>query len=359
MSVKRPGLDSHRVIPKLRKGKILTAAQFGCLKGIPTLNITNGCIFQCTYCYARGYRQAPREGEVYLYVNLPDLLKAELLSKKVIPQWVILNTSSDCFQSHPDILNVTWRAIQILLDQGIGISFLTKGSIPHRFFSLFRRSSDKVLAQIGVVSFSGRYWQGYEPGTPSPEKRLESVQRLKEIGITPEIRIDPIIPFITDTEIETRTLFGQLQGIGVKRVTLSYLHLRPTIQKQLMKELSPVHRNVIESCFRSQEWRAIGTSAKTKLLPKTIREKGYGRMKEIAEKFGITASVCQCKNPDLEGDLCSSGRTKALLGKRSPAQLPLPLANSKLKYRISYHKIQSTPYFFVKPSLIPSSKIIP
>ncbi len=316
-------LESYNVIPKLRKGKVLNPAQFGCLQGIPTLNITNGCIFQCTYCYARGYRQAPQEGEVCLYVNLPNLLKIELLRKKVVPRWMVLNTSSDCFQPHPDIIHVTCEVFRILLDHGIGISFLTKGLIPHGFFDLFKRFPERILAQIGLVSLSGRYWKEYEPGTPSPEERLGNIERLKEIGISPEVRIDPIIPFVTDTELEAATLFGRLQEIGAKRVTLSYLHLRPAIQKQLMKELSPLHRRVVESCFRTQDWKAIGSSAKTKLLPKTIREKGYERIKGIGERFGITASVCQCKNPDLKGDLCSSGRVKAVLGERNPAQLPL------------------------------------
>jgi len=316
-------LEGHKVIPRLRKGKVLTPAQFGCLEGIPTINITNGCIFECTYCYARGYSQAPQKGEVDLYVNLPDLLREELLRKKVIPQWVILNTSSDCFQHHPDILNITYEVIRILIDRGIGISFLTKGLIPHRFFDLLRMSPEKVLTQIGLVSLSERYWKLYEPGTPSPEKRLENVQRLKEIGIVPEIRIDPIIPFVTDTETEATTLFGRLQEMGVKRVTLSYLHLRPAIQRQLMRELSPLHRKVIESCFKAREWRAIGSSTRTKLLSKTIREKGYQRMKEIGEGFGITASVCQCKNPDLKADLCSSGRVKIAISKRTGRQLPL------------------------------------
>ena len=316
-------MESWKVSPRFRRGKVLTPAQFGCLSGIPTLNITAGCIFQCTYCYARGYRQAPPQGEIHLYVNLPNLLKKELSGKKVAPRWVILNTSSDCFQTHPDILDVTHEVIQILLNGGIGISFLTKGSIPHRFFSLFKRSPDKIFAQMGVVSFSERYWREYEPGTPSPEERLENVQRLKEIGIVPEVRIDPIIPFVTDTEIGAAALFGQLKEVGVKRVTLSYLHLRPAIERQLMKELSPLHRKMIESCFGIQEWKAIGSSSKTKLLPKTVREKGYQRMKGIAERFGITASVCQCKNPDLNGDLCGSGRVKAVLGERGPIQLPL------------------------------------
>lgn len=316
-------MEGYKVIPKLRKGKVLTPAHFGCLEGIPTLNITNGCLFQCTYCYARGYSQAPKKGEVYLYTNLPNLLEEELSKKRALPQWVILNTSSDCFQSHPDILNVTYRVIEILLDYGIGISFLTKGTIPLRFFNLFGRSLEKTFSQIGVVSLSESYWKRYEPNTPSPEKRLENIQGFKEIGIIPEIRVDPIIPFVTDTEIEIKNLFGRLSEMGIKKVTLSYLHLRPAIERQLMRELSPLHQRLIESCFRTQEWKAIGSSTKTKLLPKTIREKGYERMKEIAESFGITALVCQCKNPDLKGDLCGSGRAKAALRKGTPIQLPL------------------------------------
>jgi DNA repair photolyase len=316
-------LENFRILERLRKRRVLTPAHFGCLEGIPTLNITNGCFFQCTYCYARGYSQAPKVGEVHLYVNLPSLLEEELSRKKVIPKWVILNTSSDCFQSHPDILFVTYEVIQILFDHRIGISFLTKGTIPQRFFELFKRSPEKIFAQIGLVSLSDRYWKEYEPGTPSPEQRMKNIQKLREIGISPEIKIDPIIPFVTDTEAEVKGLFEPLSEMGIKRVTLSYLHLRPAIQKQLMKELSPLHQRLIESCFRTQEWKAIGTSTKTKILPKTIREKGYQRIKEISKRFGITALVCQCKNPDLKGDLCSSGRVKTALSKRTVIQLPL------------------------------------
>jgi DNA repair photolyase len=316
-------LDSYKVTPRYRRGRILTPAHFGCLDGIPTLNITNGCIFRCTYCYARGYRHAPGEGEVHLYVNLPRLLEEELSRKRVIPQWVILNTSSDCFQPHPDILHITDEVIQILLDRGIGISFLTKGIIPERFFDLFAEFPGKILAQIGLVSLSERYWKGYEPHTPSPEQRIENIRNLKKVGVSPEIRIDPIIPFVTDTVGEVEALFTRLEALGVKRVTLSYLHLRPAIQQQLMKELSPLHQTIIESCFRTQEWKTVGSSSKTKLLPRPIRERGYERMRKIAKGLGITALICQCKNPDLEADLCGSVRTKPALRKGGPLQLPL------------------------------------
>lgn len=315
-------LECSEVIPRLRKGKVLTRAQFGCLRGIPTLNVTNGCLFRCAYCYARGYSQAPPAGLAELYINLPALLEDELARKRAPVEWVILNTSSDCFQPHPDILDVTLHVLRILFAHGIGVSFLTKGVIPDRFLNLFREVPEKIFAQIGLVSLSEQYRMKYEPGTPSIEKRLDNIRKMKEVGISPEIRIDPIIPFVTDTESEITRLFKVLKAGGVRKVTLSYLHLRPAIHQQLMNELPPIHRHLIDSCFRTQGWREIGSSTMTKLLPKPIRQKGYQRIRKIAGDFGMTALVCQCKNPDLQGDLCSS-RARAVSIKKAPEQLSL------------------------------------
>jgi DNA repair photolyase len=302
---------------------VLTPAQFGCLRGIPTLNITRGCLFHCAYCYARGYSQAPEEGEVELYHNLPVLLKEELSRKRVPLEWITLNTSSDCFQPHPDILDITFEVIRILFAHGVGVSLLTKGVIPGRFLDLFAQFPGKTCARIGLVSLSEEYRMKYEPGTPPMMERLDNIRKLNEVGISPEIRIDPIIPFVTDTDSEVTALFKVLKEAGVKKVTLSYLHLRPAIHRQLMNELPPIHRQLIDSCFRTQGWKEIGASTKTKLLPKPIRERGYRKMREIAESLGMKALVCQCKNPDLHGDLCRPERPRTASMKKIPEQLSL------------------------------------
>lgn len=51
-------------------------------------------------------------------------------------------------------------------------------------------------------------------------------------------------------------------------------------------------------------------STKTKLLPKRVRENGYGRMKTIAQAHGISAVICKCKNPDLDGEICVPARVR-------------------------------------------------
>ncbi|RLB07298.1 MAG: hypothetical protein DRG50_03265 [Deltaproteobacteria bacterium] len=301
-----PSMTSFQVIFKQRRAKVLKKTNFGCLKGVYTINVTNGCSLSCTYCYARGYSQAPPKGEVELYTNLPSLLQQELANprRRENPDLVVFNTASDCFQPHPAILDVTYHSMKVLLEEGVTISFLTKGEIPPRFLQLFGRWPERVLAQIGLVSLSQRYWQQFEPGAAPPGVRLKNIRSLFDIGITPEVRMDPIIPFLTDGEGEVERFIRTIKELGVKRLSLSYLHLRPGIARQLEEELPPPYRDIIHSCFQNQAWAQVGTSTKTKLIPRPLRERGYRRIKDIAQAYGIEAVICSCKNPDLKGGIC-------------------------------------------------------
>jgi len=319
---------SIRVIHREKTSRVLKAGTFGCLRGTYTINVTQGCGLLCTYCYARGYATAPARGDVHLFINLPELLRRELDStrRRWLPGIVIFNTATDCFQPHPDILQVTYQAMVTLLERGIDISFLTKGFIPQRFTELFEGYREKVHAQIGLVSLTEGYWRTYEPGAASPAEKLENIERLLATGIDTEVRIDPIIPFVTDTREEIENLFSAISQRGISRASLSYLHLRPAIQKQLSSELPPLHRKLLDSCFENQDWVEVGMSTKTKLLPKKLREKGYGRMNAIAQAHGISAAVCRCKNPDMDGELCPPSRVlRAILRARIPKGKQLTL----------------------------------
>jgi len=308
---------SFRVIHREKKSRVLKAGTFGCLRGAYAINVTQGCGLLCAYCYARGYSTAPAKGDVYLFINLPELLRRELDSvrRRWLPGIVIFNTATDCFQPHPDILGVTYQTMVTLLERGIGISFLTKGFIPQRFIELFNTYRERLHAQIGIVSLGEDYWKAYEPGAASPAEKLENIERLLAAGVDTEVRIDPIIPFVTDNQEGVAALFRSLSERGIRRVSFSYLHLRPAIQKQLSSELPPLHRKVLESCFENQDWVEVGMSTRTKLLPKRLRERGYGRMKDIAQVYGISAAICRCKNPDMDGDVCAPSRVRGAISR--------------------------------------------
>ncbi|MBW1999839.1 MAG: radical SAM protein [Deltaproteobacteria bacterium] len=292
-----------------KKSRVLTRAEFGCLKKHYRINVTRGCEFKCVYCYARGYRWAPGQDEVYLYSNLPEKLERELdRGRRHRPvEWIIFNTSSDSFQSHPRILDITYRTMTSLLERGIGFSFLTKGKIPGRFIKLFADYPDLVHARIGLVSLSENYQKLFEPRAAKAQERLDNVTRLMEAGIRVEVRIDPVIPFYTDDDRSISSLYLALAERGIKRVSVSYLHLRPSVLSQLQEELPRSVIKVLMSCFETQTWSEVGSSTRSKLVPLKLRERGYERFFRLAKQHGIEPVVCSCKNPDIKGaGLCTA-----------------------------------------------------
>jgi DNA repair photolyase len=304
-----------------RRGRILAKGNFGCLKDVYTLNITRGCEFNCVYCYARGYPEAPSPGDVFLYRYLPQKLAAELDNprRRASIDRLAFNTASDSFQTHPDILDTTFQAMTVLLERGIGFSFLTKGAIPDRFLSLFAAHADLVTAGIGLVSMQPRYRDLFEPFAATVAQRLKNIESLQRIGIRVQVCIDPIIPFFTDEAASIRELYAGLSALGVRTVALSYLHLRPAILQQLGQELPATAYRMILTCFHAQPWSTVGSSSRSKLIPRRLRSKGYRRFVDLAAEFGIEPYICACKNPDMPGRHCSAdvGVPKTIQAKKN------------------------------------------
>lgn len=311
-----------------KKGRILTKAQFGCLRDAYSINVTRGCEFGCVYCYARGYPGAPVAGVVHVYCNLPEKLSGELDSprRRSVMRRVVFNTASDSFQTHPLVLDVTYRAMKVLLQRGIGFSFLTKGWIPDRFISLFSDHADLITPRIGMVSLSPHYRDVFEPRAATAAERLQNIDRLKGVGLDVEVRVDPVIPFFTDDEASIKRLYAALAAREIKTVSLSYLHMRPAILAQLRKELPPTEMGVLRSCFQTQPWTQTGSVSRSKLIPRLLRDRGYRRFRDLGKPYDIHTLICACKNPDMPAHRCSRGtgmKTSPVLRDQRQSQLSL------------------------------------
>jgi DNA repair photolyase len=301
-----------RVLPADKKSAPLKRADFGCLRGHEALNLTRGCLHSCVYCYARGYRNAPEKDTVYFYRNLPSDLRRDLDNprrRRKIPV-VAFNTASDCFQPHPDILEITYNSMEILLQRGVSISFLTKGRIPASFMRLFAENPGLVRARMGMVSPFEDYRRRFEPGTASIPERLEAIRELQRAGVSVSVRVDPVIPFCSDDAETVSHLMHVLSKHGVTDISLSYLQLRPGVLERLREELPKTQFHLLSGCFRSGEWHRPDGTAWSKLVPLSLRRKGHERFLEQARRREMNVAICACKNPDLPGDLCDANPDK-------------------------------------------------
>ena len=294
------------VLPADKRTGPLKRADFGCLRRHQVLNLTRGCLHSCVYCYARGYASAPDKDTVYYYRNVPEALERDLDNPKrrrEIPV-VAFNTASDCFQPHPDILEITFESMRILLSRGVVLSFLTKGSIPASFFRLFAEYPGQVRARMGLVSPFEGFRRRFEPGTAPIPERLEAIRELRRTGASVSVRVDPVIPFVSDDADTVSHLMHLLRQHGVTDVSLSYLQLRPGVLECLREELPETQFQLLSGCFRSGEWHRPDGNAWSKLVPLSLRRKGHERFLEQARCRDMSVAICACKNPDLHGDLC-------------------------------------------------------
>ena len=290
-----------------RKGHVLTRSTLKCLSQVASINPTLGCIHQCAYCYARGYSIYPGDGKVFVYGNMPEKLKKELSRRKKLPAYVFFSPTCDVLQPIPQVLKVTYELMRILLENGIGVNLLTKGRIPAKFLQLFNQYRELIHIQIGITTLNRYIQRKTEPYAATPQERIRNIEQLCAIGITPEVKLDPLIPGLTDTQSNLTALFKTLQGFGVNSTGINYLFLRPQIKKNLYKALgnSPILQDILKYYQNNKSLRLLAEQSHVVPLDVAYRKRAYEQITALASDFGIYAYVCGCKNPDItEEPLC-------------------------------------------------------
>ena len=308
-----------------RRSPVLTPSDLPCLKTIPTINLTAGCLHGCLYCYAKGYSQFPGDGRIILYENTLDMLRDEFSRRRTKPEAVYFSPSSDLFQPAPEVLDMAEAIIRFLLGKGVGIAFLTKGHIPDHVLALLSDQAELVRAQIGVITTNEGIARTFEPGAASPNRRLKQIEALVRAGVITEARVDPILPTVTDDPNAMERLFATLRDAGVTRAAIDLLFLRPAVVRSLSRHIA--EKDMLEhllGAFSQPGSQGLsGTGMHTRKLPLDVRRQTFALIRDLASAHGITASICGCENPDLTHDTCNiAGRWP----RRGPltAQLPFP-----------------------------------
>ena len=292
-----------------RKGHVLTRSTLKCLKEVASINPTLGCIHQCAYCYARGYANYPGDGNVLVYANLPEKLKNELSTRRRLPAYVFFSPACDVLQPIPQVLKVTYELMRILFENGIGVNLLTKGRIPVKFMQLFREYKELIHIQIGVTTLDHDIQRKMEPYAATPHERIQNIKMLYNADIIPEIKLDPLIPGVTDTEQNLLDLFGALRDFGINSAGINYLFLRPQVKRNLCKALgsNPLLFKVLKYFKDGKALNLLAEMSRVFALDTQFRKRAYAQISNLARAFGINAYVCGCKNPDItEEPLCGT-----------------------------------------------------
>jgi DNA repair photolyase len=295
-----------QLIPTERRSAVLTPSSLACLAHVPTVNLTAGCAHECLYCYARGYQTHPGEGRIRFYTNTLARLREELRRKRKKPVSVYFSPSSDPFQPIPEVLEMVYEVFRLLLESQIGVVFVTKGRIPEPHRKLLADHASLVQGRIGLITLAPKTAALFEPGSAPPDIRLAQAAELIGAHVPIEVRIDPILPGVTDGEDCLESLCAALEGIGVSTVAASFLFLRPAVTGSLRRHIADrqMLSRILDSFAGVRSLPIHAATSRVLAMPVAARQEIMDRLKSIAYRHHLEVLVCECKNPDIADGTC-------------------------------------------------------
>lgn len=295
-----------KVTAKDHKTKFLTPSGLRCLANLPTVNVSAGCTHNCIYCYSKGYSIYPGDNSIEIYENMAMKIADELKRKRKKPQAVYFCPSCDPFQPVPQVQQAAFEVMKVLLENNVGIQFVTKGNISEQIIDLFKKHNSKIAGQIGLISVDDKILNVFEPNAANAKQRINQLKNIIKIGVQMSVRCDPMIYGLTDTKEQLKNLFSAIAETGCKEAAVSFLFLRPAITASFKKKITDLNfLNQILKPFSGNISLPIGIKNSIgTVLPIEIRKLAFEKIIKIANDFGVKTHICGCKNRDITTDSC-------------------------------------------------------
>lgn len=176
-----------------------------------SLNPYRGCEHGCIYCFARPTHSylglSPGldfETRLFAKMNSADLLRTELAASSYVPSAIALGVNTDAYQPCERKLQLTRQVLEVLKESRHPVGLITKSSLIERDIDLLAdmASEQLAMAAITITTLDHQISRTLEPRAASPTRRLETIRRLAAAGIPVSVSVAPIIPFITDQDLE-------------------------------------------------------------------------------------------------------------------------------------------------------------
>jgi DNA repair photolyase len=205
----RPSLKTHVFEENARS--ILTRNASPDIPFSVSLNPYRGCEHGCIYCFARPTHSylglSPGldfESRIYAKINAPELLRRELSKSNYTPEPIALGVNTDAYQPAERELRLTRRVIEVLHDFGHPFAAITKSSLIERDIDLLAPMAERgqVMAAVTITTLDAEIARTLEPRAATPMRRLRTIRALSEAGIPVGVSVAPVIPFVTEPDLE-------------------------------------------------------------------------------------------------------------------------------------------------------------
>ncbi len=222
-----------------------------------SINPYRGCEHGCIYCYARPTHAylnlSPGldfETRLIARPGIAGVLDSELRRASYAPAPLAIGTNTDPYQPVERDHKIMRDVLQVLASFRHPVWITTRGTTIERDIDLIAPLAAQGLASVSVsvTTLDESLARKMEPRAPAPKRRLQIIRRLAEAGVPVRIQISPLIPALTDHELETVMEAGRDAGATAAN----------TIPLRLPLEVSTLFREWLEATVPDRAARVMG-----------------------------------------------------------------------------------------------------
>lgn len=221
-----------------------------------SINPYRGCEHGCIYCFARPTHAylglSPGldfETRLVARPEAPDVLARELRAKRYRVAPIAIGTNTDPYQPIEKTYGIMRACLEVLRAYRHPVAIVTKGALVERDMDILADMAADGLARVGisVTTLDAKLSRLMEPRVPAPKRRLATIRRLAQAGIPVRLMVSPVVPALTDPELESILDAGAEAGADAA----SWIMLR------LPQEVSPLWQEWLAAHFPDRAGRIM------------------------------------------------------------------------------------------------------
>ena len=175
-------------------------------------NPYRGCEHGCVYCFARPTHSylgmSPGldfETQIFAKRDAPLRLREHLRRRGYRARPLALGIITDAYQPAERKLNITRAMLEVLAEARHPVSLITKSALIERDLDIIAdlARDNLVSTAVSITSLDSDLTRKLEPRAANPNRRLRVIRALADIGAPVSVLMAPIIPAVTDNEIES------------------------------------------------------------------------------------------------------------------------------------------------------------
>jgi DNA repair photolyase len=166
--------------------------------------VSHNCYARPSHAYMGLSAGIDFETKLFYKADAGKLLEAELARPGYVCKPITLGANTDPYQPIERQMLVTRAVLEVLTRARHPVSIISKSAMVLRDLDLLTDLARDGLVSVGIsiTTLSAETKRSLEPRTASPLARLRAVRELNAAGVPTGVMVAPVIPAITDHEME-------------------------------------------------------------------------------------------------------------------------------------------------------------